>query len=61
MDMDSNHRMNSSVDLCQYKINNDFHCFNQVIEFYCGFCTAKFCLDHLSEHDHETQREEVLG
>ncbi len=48
----------SCIDRCQFKINNDSHCLNRAIDFVCGNCTDKFCLDHLIEHEHTTQGEQ---
>jgi hypothetical protein len=50
----------SCIDRCQFKINNDSHCLNQVVDFICGHCTKKFCLDHLTEQEHTKEGEQAL-
>ncbi len=50
----------SCIDRCQFKINNDSYCLNQVVDFICGHCTNKFCLDHLTEQEHTKEGEQAL-
>jgi hypothetical protein len=38
------------MDRCQFKLDNGFRYLDQIVDFICGHCTEKFCLNHLIEH-----------
>jgi hypothetical protein len=42
-------------------MNNGSHCLNWAeVDFICGHCTKKYCLDHLTEHEHTQQGKQAL-